>query len=108
VSRTTSRTRVAATRLVGFFGCIHRRAAQAHDAALMTASAEKWLNGWSAAATFEGELSNVTTSYADERMCGTHGEDLTSVYGTTRKSRDVRFRAAIRGIADVKRRPPIL
>ena len=40
-------------------------AAQAHDAALVTASAEKkWLNGWSAAATFEGEFSNVTTSYA--------------------------------------------
>jgi hypothetical protein len=30
-----------------------------------TASAEKkWLNGWSAAATFEGEFSSVTTSYA--------------------------------------------
>ena len=40
-------------------------AAQAHDAALVTASTEmKWLNGWSAAATFEGEFSNVTTSYA--------------------------------------------
>ena len=40
-------------------------AAQAHDSALVTASAEmKWLNGWSAAATFEGEFSNVTTSYA--------------------------------------------
>jgi autotransporter-associated beta strand protein len=40
-------------------------AAQAHDAALVTASAEKkWLNGWSAGATFEGEFSNVTTSYA--------------------------------------------
>ena len=24
----------------------------------------KWLNGWSAAATFEGEFSNVTASYA--------------------------------------------
>ena len=36
-------------------------AAQAHDAALVTASAEmKWLNGWSAAATFEGEFSSVT------------------------------------------------
>ena len=34
-------------------------------AALVTASAEmKWLNGWSAAATFEGEFSSVTTSYA--------------------------------------------
>src|ERR1700730_12060041 len=40
-------------------------AAQAHDAALTTASAEmKWLNGLSAAATFEGEFSDVTRSYA--------------------------------------------
>ena len=40
-------------------------AAQAHDAALTTASAEmKWLNGWSAAAAFEGEFSDVTRSYA--------------------------------------------
>jgi autotransporter-associated beta strand protein len=40
-------------------------AAQAHDSALTTASVEKkWLNGWSAAATFEGEFSNVTASYA--------------------------------------------
>jgi autotransporter-associated beta strand protein len=40
-------------------------AAQAHDSALTTASAEwKWVNGWAAAATFEGEFSNVTRSYA--------------------------------------------
>jgi len=40
-------------------------ARQASDAALTTASAEvKWMNGWSAAATFEGEFSNVTRSYA--------------------------------------------
>jgi uncharacterized protein with beta-barrel porin domain len=40
-------------------------AAQASDSALTTASAEmKWMNGWSAAATFEGEFSNVTRSYA--------------------------------------------
>jgi autotransporter-associated beta strand protein len=40
-------------------------AAQARDSALTTASAElKWLNGWSAAATFEGEFSNVSRSYA--------------------------------------------
>jgi uncharacterized protein with beta-barrel porin domain len=40
-------------------------AAQAHDSALTTASAEmRWLNGWSAAATFEGEFSNVMNSYA--------------------------------------------
>jgi autotransporter-associated beta strand protein len=37
----------------------------AADSALTTASAEmKWLNGWSTAATFEGEFSNVTRSYA--------------------------------------------
>ena len=37
----------------------------APDSALTTASAEwKWLSGWSAAATFEGEFSGVTRSYA--------------------------------------------
>jgi uncharacterized protein with beta-barrel porin domain len=40
-------------------------AAQASDSALVTASVEKkWLNGWSAAATFEGEFSDVTRAYA--------------------------------------------
>jgi uncharacterized protein with beta-barrel porin domain len=40
-------------------------AAQATDSALVTASAEKkWLNGWSAAGTFEGEFSQLTRSYA--------------------------------------------
>jgi T5SS/PEP-CTERM-associated repeat protein/autotransporter-associated beta strand protein len=40
-------------------------AAQARDAALTTASAEvKWNSRWSTAATFEGEFSNVTRSYA--------------------------------------------
>ncbi|MBT1509052.1 autotransporter domain-containing protein [Bradyrhizobium sp. SRL28] len=40
-------------------------AAQAHDSALVTGAAEmKWLNGWSAAAIFEGQFSNVTNSYA--------------------------------------------
>ena len=40
-------------------------AQQPHDVALATASAEmKWLNGFSVAGTFEGELSNVTRSYA--------------------------------------------
>ena len=40
-------------------------ARQAGDSALTTASFEmKWMNGWSAAATFEGEFSNVTRSYA--------------------------------------------
>jgi T5SS/PEP-CTERM-associated repeat protein len=40
-------------------------AAQASDSALVTASVEKkWLNGWSAASTFEGEFSQLTKSYA--------------------------------------------
>lgn len=40
-------------------------AAQASDSVLTTAAIEKkWMNGWSAAATFEGEFSNVTSSYA--------------------------------------------
>ncbi|WP_246175428.1 autotransporter outer membrane beta-barrel domain-containing protein [Bradyrhizobium paxllaeri] len=40
-------------------------AAQAHDSALLTGAAEmKWLNGWSAAAIFEGQFSDVTNSYA--------------------------------------------
>ncbi|CAN7528027.1 autotransporter domain-containing protein [Bradyrhizobium sp. LjRoot220] len=40
-------------------------AAQAANSALVTASAEtRWMNGWSTAATFEGEFSNVTRSYA--------------------------------------------
>jgi len=39
-------------------------AAQAKDAALVTASAEmKWRNGFSVGATCEGEFSNVTRSY---------------------------------------------
>ncbi|WJR80535.1 autotransporter outer membrane beta-barrel domain-containing protein [Bradyrhizobium sp. NP1] len=40
-------------------------AAQARDSALTTASAEiKWLNGWSAAAGFEGEFSSISQFYA--------------------------------------------
>jgi autotransporter-associated beta strand protein len=40
-------------------------AAQASESALTTVSAEmKWRNGWSASATFEGEFSKVTASYA--------------------------------------------
>ena len=40
-------------------------AAPAHDAALTTASAEmKFIGGLSLAATFEGEFSDVTGSYA--------------------------------------------
>lgn len=37
----------------------------ASDSAFTTASAElKWASGWSALASFEGEFSNVTRSYA--------------------------------------------
>jgi uncharacterized protein with beta-barrel porin domain len=44
-------------------------AAQASDTALTTASAElKWTNNWSVAATFEGEFSDVTQSYAGKGM----------------------------------------
>jgi uncharacterized protein with beta-barrel porin domain len=40
-------------------------AAQAHDAALTSASAEmKWQSGFSLGATFEGEFSSITRSYA--------------------------------------------
>jgi uncharacterized protein with beta-barrel porin domain len=40
-------------------------AAQASDYVLTGASLEmKWMNGWSAAATFESEVSSVTTGYA--------------------------------------------
>jgi len=46
-------------------GFVVNGAAQARDSALTTAAVEmSWLNGWSAAATFEGEFSNVTRSYA--------------------------------------------
>ena len=49
-------------------------AAQAADSALITASAEmKWLNGWSAAATFEGEFSNVTRATPARAWYGTSG-----------------------------------
>ncbi len=44
-------------------------AAQARDAALTTASVQmNWLSGWSASATFEGEFSNVTRSYAGKGL----------------------------------------
>jgi uncharacterized protein with beta-barrel porin domain len=40
-------------------------AEQARNSALTTASAEMtWLNGWSAAASFEGEFSDISRSYA--------------------------------------------
>ncbi|MDI1262398.1 MAG: autotransporter outer membrane beta-barrel domain-containing protein, partial [bacterium] len=46
-------------------GFVVNGAAQAANSALTTASAEmKWTHGWSALASFEGEFSNVTRSYA--------------------------------------------
>jgi uncharacterized protein with beta-barrel porin domain len=45
-------------------------AAQAHEAALVTAAAEMtWANGFAAAATFEGEFSNTVESYAGKGGC---------------------------------------
>jgi len=50
-------------------------AAQGHDGALVSGSAEmKWRNGFSLAATFEGEFSDVTRSYAGKALCGMHGD----------------------------------
>ena len=44
-------------------------AAQASDSVLTTVSIErKWINNWSIAATFEGEFSNVTSSYAGKGL----------------------------------------
>jgi uncharacterized protein with beta-barrel porin domain len=60
-------SRVAAATFLALPGAsfVVNGAAQASDSALTTASAEmRWINGWSAAATFEGEFSNVTRSYA--------------------------------------------
>ena len=46
-------------------GFVVNGAAQVSNSALTTASVEmRWTNGWSAATTFEGEFSNVTSSYA--------------------------------------------
>ncbi len=46
-------------------------------------------------------------AYGTENLSPMPQKDFCNTIGTTRKSRDVRFRAAIRGIADVKGRPPI-
>jgi len=39
----------------------------------------RWLNGWSAAAIFEGEFSNLTLSYADKGSGGIPRKPLNSV-----------------------------
>ena len=49
----------------GDSGLVRHGAAQASEAALTTAALEmRWRNGWSVGATFEGEFSSVTQSYA--------------------------------------------
>jgi uncharacterized protein with beta-barrel porin domain len=58
-------------------------ASQASDSALTTASIEKkWKSGWSAAATFEGEFSGVTNSYAGKGAVRYALVSDTSVVGT--------------------------
>jgi autotransporter-associated beta strand protein len=50
-------------------GFVVHGAAQTADSALVTAAVEKkWQNGWTAAATFEGEFSTVTRSYAGKSV----------------------------------------
>jgi uncharacterized protein with beta-barrel porin domain len=61
----TDRTIAAAFQTLPGASFVVNGAAQASNAALTTASAEmKWLNGVSLSATFEGEFSAVTRSYA--------------------------------------------
>ena len=45
-------------------GLNHEPASIIQQASLGAAVEKKWLNGWSAAATFEGEFSSLTSSYA--------------------------------------------
>ncbi|WP_163156010.1 autotransporter-associated beta strand repeat-containing protein [Bradyrhizobium uaiense] len=60
-----NRTMAAAFQALPVSSFVVNGAAQASESALTTAAIEmKWRNGWSAAATFEGEFSNVTNSYA--------------------------------------------
>jgi hypothetical protein len=35
----------------------------------------KWINGWSATTTFEGEFSDVTSSYAGKGVGATRSDD---------------------------------
>lgn len=61
----TDRTVTAAFQTLPGAAFVVNGAKPASDLALLTGSAEmKWRNGFSVAATFEGEFSNVTTSYA--------------------------------------------
>lgn len=61
----TERALAASFQALPGTGFIVNGARQANDAALVSAGAEiGWRNGLSLAATFEGEFSNTTTSYA--------------------------------------------
>jgi hypothetical protein len=66
--RPSTAIRASQTRAVraGAASWLHLNASRSAILAVAaTASAEmKWINGWSAAATFEGEFSEVTRSYA--------------------------------------------
>ena len=65
----TDRTLAATFQALPGASFVVNGAAPAADAALVTASAEfKRMNGWSTAATFEGEFSNVTRSYAGKAV----------------------------------------
>jgi uncharacterized protein with beta-barrel porin domain len=68
-SRSTGRAIGATFQTLPGASFVVNGAQQAHNSALTTASAEmKWMNGWSAAASFEGEFSEVTRSYAGKGM----------------------------------------
>ena len=61
----TDRTAASAFQALPGTFFIVNGAAVAHDSALTTAAAEmKWMNGWSAALSFEGEFADVYQSYA--------------------------------------------
>jgi T5SS/PEP-CTERM-associated repeat protein/autotransporter-associated beta strand protein len=61
----TDRSIAAVFQTLPVAGFVVNGAAPAHDAALVSASAEtRWQNGVSVAASFDGEFSNLTESYA--------------------------------------------
>jgi autotransporter-associated beta strand protein len=65
----TDRTAAAVFQTLPGASFVVNGAAQAHDSALITAAADmKWMNGWSAVATFEGGFSNMMNSWAGKAM----------------------------------------
>ncbi|MGJ5207131.1 autotransporter domain-containing protein [Bradyrhizobium sp. HKCCYLR20261] len=63
------RTAAATFQAVSAAGFVVNGAAQAAESALTSAAVEMhWATGWTAAATFEGEFSNVTRSYAGKAV----------------------------------------